>query len=421
MNVIVAHNFYQQPGGEDQVFASEVGLLRRFNHTVRTFVLHNDSIPEMGRAKTIAATMWNGDSYRSLRDLARATGADVVHFHNTFPLISPAAYMAAHDAGAAVVQTLHNFRLVCPAALLFRDGHVCESCLGRGFAWPGVVHGCYRSSRSGTAIVAGMVAAHRALRTWSTAVDVYITPTASARSKLINGGLPPASLLVKPNFIDPDPGAGRGSGGYAIFVGRLSHEKGLETLLAAWLSIGASMSLKIVGDGPMAPAVRTAVSRQPNVQWLGRQPLHEVYRLLGEAAVLLVPSLCYETFGRVIIEAFAKGTPVIASRLGAMADLIQDGRTGLLFQPGNAVDLTAQVRRLLADPRLLSAMRAAARSEYESHYTGARNHEQLLAAYAQAVRQRDRRSRARSKGPRAEQPADSCECPRNATTCPAPI
>jgi len=415
MNIIVAHNFYQQPGGEDQVFAAEVDLLRRFGHNVETFVLHNDAIAQIGRARMIAATMWNHQTYRSLRQLARATRADVVHFHNTFPLISPAAYKAARDGGAAVVQTLHNFRVICPAALLFRDGHVCESCLGRRFAWPGIVHGCYRSSHSGTAVVAGMVAGHRMLRTWQRAVDVYIAPTASARSKLIEGGLPAASLAVKPNFVDPDPGPGRGGGGYALFVGRLSQEKGLETLLAAWLALGAAMPLKIVGDGPLAPVVSEAVSRQGNIEWLGRRPLDEVYRLLGEAAALVFPSRCYETFGRVIIEAFAKGTPVIASRLGAMADLIQDGRTGLLFEPGNVGDLVRQVQRLLGDPTLLSEMRVAARSEYESHYTGTQNQEQLLAVYERAIRVR------RPERARATRLNNSPECPRPVTTCPMPI
>ena len=415
MNIIVAHNFYQQPGGEDQVFAAEVDLLRRFGHTVETFVLHNDAIAQMGRARLMAATMWNRETYRSLRQLTRATGADIVHFHNTFPLISPAAYKAARDGGAAVVKTLHNFRMICPAALLFRDGHVCESCLGRRFAWPGIVHGCYRSSRSGTAVVAGMVAGHRMLRTWQRAVDVYIAPTASARSKLIEGGLPAARLVVKPNFVDPDPGPGRGGGGYALFVGRLSQEKGLETLLAAWVALGAVMPLKIVGDGPLAPMVGEAVSRQGNIEWLGRRPLDEVYHLLGQAAALVFPSRCYETFGRVIVEAFAKGTPVIASRLGAMADLIQDGRTGLLFEPGNVADLVRQVKRLLADSALLPSMRVAARSEYESRYTGTTNHEQLLAVYERAMRERH------SERARATRPTSSPQCPRSATTCPVPI
>src|SRR5205814_1104988 len=170
----------------------------------------------------------------------RAQRPRVAHFHNTFPLISPAAYYAARAEGVGVVQTLHNFRLLCPNALFFRDGKVCEDCLGRPVAWPGVVHGCYRGSRAASAATAVMTAAHRALGTWRTAVDVYVALTEFSRQKFIAGGLPAEKIAVKANFVYPDPGPGAGAGGYAVFVGRLSAEKGVETLLAAWRPLGGS-------------------------------------------------------------------------------------------------------------------------------------------------------------------------------------
>ena len=400
MRIVVAHNYYQQPGGEDQVFAAEVALLRRFGHDVQTFVVHNEALDGLSRIKAMAASVWNRASYEAVRPLVRQTRAEVVHFHNTFPLISPAAYRAARDEGAAVVQTLHNFRLVCPCALLFREGVVCEECLGRSMAWPGIVHGCYRQSRTTTAAVAGMVWAHELLGTWHNDVDVYVAPTSFARSKLIEGGLPAEKLVVKPNFVDPDPGVGAGRGEYMLFVGRLSAEKGIDTLLAAWEGLPEAIPLKIVGDGPLAGVVADAAAQRTNIEWLGRRSLAEVYELMGDAAALVFPSRCYETFGRSIVEAFARGTPVIASGHGAMTDLVEHRRTGLLFAPGDAADLASQVRLLLADPQLACSMRAAARTEYESHYTGPTNYEQLINIYTRAIRSRPAAAVAQDSFPR---------------------
>jgi glycosyltransferase involved in cell wall biosynthesis len=385
MKIVVAHNFYQHSGGEDQVFAAEVDLLRRHGNEVEIFTLSNDAIEQMGKLQALAATVWNRQTYHSLRQRVRESRAEVVHFHNTFPLISPAAYKAARDEGAAVVQTLHNFRTICPCALLFRDGKPCEQCVGKTLAWPGIRYKCYRQSRQATAAVATMTAIHRALGTYHRLVDAYIALSPSSRSKLIAGGLPAEKIVLKPNFVDPDPGVGAGSGNYATCVGRLSYEKGIETLLEAWRMLGDALPLRIIGDGPLAPLVREAAARQPNIQWLGRRPLEEVYSLIGDATVHVLPSRCYETFGRVAVEAFAKGTPVIASAHGGMADLVEDGRTGLLFEPGNAADLARQIRSFLADGQA-ARMRAAARHEFECQYTGEQNYCRLMDIYAMAQR-----------------------------------
>jgi glycosyltransferase involved in cell wall biosynthesis len=380
MRIVVAHNFYQQPGGEDQVFADEVALLRRFGHEVVPFTIHNDRIETMGRLSVAAATVWNRATYRDLAPLVRGHRPQVVHFHNTFPLISPAAYQAARDEGAAVVQTLHNFRLLCPSGVLFRDGKVCEDCVGRVVPWPGVVHKCYRGSRPATAVLAAALSAHRARGTYRDAVDLYIAPTESARATFVAGGLPAEKIAVKPNFVDPDPGLGDGLGGYAVFVGRLSYEKGLETLLEAWRML-PGVPLKVIGDGPLAPQVREAAAANPSITWLGRRTLNDVYETVGRASFLVFPSRCYETFGRVAVEAFAKGTPVIASGHGGMADVVTHGRTGLLFAPGDAAALADAVRQML---RLAPPMRLAARREYETKYTGDQNHDLLQSAYQRA-------------------------------------
>jgi glycosyltransferase involved in cell wall biosynthesis len=223
------------------------------------------------------------------------------------------------------------------------------------------------------------------LGTWSRAVDLYFTPSAFARRKFIEAGLAPARVAVKPNFIDPDPGPGTGRGGHALFVGRLSPEKGVDTLLAAWRRLDLPLPLAVVGDGPLGERVGEACRRDPRVEWLGWRAPEEVLRLAGEAACLIVPSTWYETFGRTVIEAYARGTPVLASRLGALAELVEEGRTGLLFTPGDPADLADKVRRLLADPARLALLRRAARAEYETKYTADVNYRLLLALYERAL------------------------------------
>ncbi|MCY2952232.1 MAG: glycosyltransferase family 4 protein [Planctomycetota bacterium] len=390
MRIIIAHTYYQQPGGEDQVYEAEADLLESEGHDVVRYKLHNNEVREMGRWSLAKATVWNGRVRTELGELVRRHRADVVHFHNTFPLISPAAYGAARAAGAAVVQTLHNFRLLCVNPVLLRDGRICEECVGKAVAWQGVYHGCYRGSRSASAVLAMTTAVHWALGTWKGKVDRYIAPSGFARAKLIEGGLPAEQIATKRHLVNPDPGVGDGSGGYAVFVGRLAREKGLATLLKAWAKLKTGIGLKIVGDGPMVALVRNA-AQGGQIEWLGRKPAAEVMRIIGKASFLVAPSECYETFGRVVAEAFAKGTPVIASRLGALAELVEHGRTGLLFGPGDADDLAGQVEAMLGDAERLAKMRREARAEFEAKYTGSRNYEQMMRVYEEAVAVRKQR------------------------------
>ena len=385
MNILVAHNFYQQPGGEDQCVAAEVAMLRAHGHEVTQYCLHNDSIHGMNRMRLASRTIWNHSAYRELRKLLRTHRVQIAHFHNTFPLISPAAYYAARAENVRVVQTLHNYRLLCANGLLLRDGEVCEDCLGKLVPWPGIVHKCYRGSRAASATVATMLATHRVLGTWWKAVDVYVALTETGRRKLIDGGLPADKITVKPNCAYPDPGAGTGKGGYAVFVGRLSAEKGLDTLLKAWPDLGGDVPLKLLGNGPMATVVQDAAAKDSSIQWLGHVSLDAVYELVGEAMFLVLPSRCYETFSMAIVEAFAKGTPVVVSKLGAMAAIVDDGRTGLHFRPGDPADLAAKVRQILADPLELARMRRAARLEFDQKYTADSSYKSLMAIYQRAL------------------------------------
>jgi len=409
MNILMGHNFYQLPGGEDRVFADEARLLEDHGHDLARYTAHNDAVRRRSTLSLARETLWNRRAANEVRSLVVKHRAQVVHFHNTFPLISPAAYYGARAGGAVVVQTLHNFRLLCPQATFFRDGRVCEDCLGR-IPWRAVAHACYRGSRRVTAVAAATLVAHRMARTWRRAVDVYIAVTDFARRKFIEGGLPAEKIVVKPNFVSPTPSTGDGTGRFAVFVGRLSPEKGLPTLLAAWRTLGERIPLKIVGDGPSAPLVREAVTANAAVEWLGPRSADEVQAIVRDAAFLVLPSTCYEGLPKVLVEAFATGTPVVASRLGALADLVDDGRTGVCFQAGDPADLAEKALGLLSDRRRLSRMRDEARAEFESKYTADRNYEMLMNIYERTLAGRTAKG-----GPRA-----GAESPGEAACSPNP-
>ncbi|MBD1847788.1 glycosyltransferase [Cyanobacteria bacterium FACHB-63] len=388
MRVLIVHNYYQQFGGEDQIFQTEASLLESQGHAVHRYTLHNNQIGEAVPIKTGMNTLWNFQSYRSLRSQIREFKPDVTHFHNTFPLISPAAYYAARDENVPVVQTLHNYRLLCPNGLFFRHGKVCERCLEQPLPISSVIHGCYRNSRVETAAVATMLGLHSSAGTWTRLVQVFIAYSQFALNKFIQGGLPAEKFMFKTNFLHPDPGKGEGKGGYALFVGRLSVEKGLGVMLQAWEHLNDKIPLKIVGDGPLAELVAEAANRVPGIEWLGRKSLPEVYELMGNAAFLVFPSEWYETFGRVAIEAFARGTPVIAANIGAITELVDPYRTGLHFNPSDSQDLAAKVEWAISHPVELAQMRQAARDEFEAKYTAFTNYQRLLEIYQTAISRR---------------------------------
>ena len=401
MKCLMVHNSYQQPGGEDQVFEAEAGLLESFGHTVVRFTAHNDQIRSLGQLELARATIWNGDTYRDVRAILQREQPEVLHAHNIFPLISPSIYYAARAEHVPVVQTLHNYRLVCPNALLFRDGHICEDCLLARSPIAGIVHACYRNSRAATGVVAAMLTMHRALGTWTRLIDVFIALSDFARNKYIEGGLPPAKIVVKPNFIFPDPGQREADGSYALFVGRLTPDKGVHTLLAAWERLGHEIPLKIAGTGPLAADVEDAARRLVGVEWLGNVPRDDVLAYMKHAAFLVIPSLWYEAFGVVIAEAYGVGIPVIASDLGSMSGLIRSGHTGLHFRPGDVEDLVSQVRWAVAHREEMRVMGAHARYEYETRYAPERNYDLLMHAYALANSRAMRRRAPRSlPGPR---------------------
>jgi glycosyltransferase involved in cell wall biosynthesis len=405
MKVLLLHNRYRLAGGEDAVVRAEMALLASRGHAVSLLEVGNESIAGLvSQVRAAGRAIYCIAAERDVAQELARVHPDVVHVHNFFPLLSPSVYRACRRAGVAVVQTLHNFRLLCPNAIFFRDGRPCEDCLGRSVAWPGVLHGCYRDSPIATAPVAAMLAVHRALRTWSRLVDVYVAPTRFVRDKFIEGGFPPERIEVKPHFVADDPTPGDGQGGYALAVGRISEEKGFRTLLAAWRLLHADVPLKIVGDGPLLHELRDASRSVRGVEWVGRAPPDEVRRLMQRAEVLVVPSVCYETFGMAVIEAFAAGLPVVAPRHGALAELVDDGRTGVHFEPGNVANLAAAVDDLLSRPGDLAAMRRNARAEFEAKYDPVRNYAALMRTYARATECARARATARAVTSAEEDP-----------------
>jgi glycosyltransferase involved in cell wall biosynthesis len=394
--ILVVHNVYQQRGGEEAIVGAESWLLRQHGHEVVCYERSNDELRERGSPSGLrlaAGTVWSSRSIRELKDLMDRERPDIAHFHNTFPLISPSAFYACAEAGVPVVQTLHNYRLLCPAAKLLRDGSVCEACVGRTVAWRGVLHACYRESRAATAVAASMLAVHRAAGTWRTKVDAYIALSEFARQKFIAGGLPADRIMVKPNFVATDPAPRTQAGDYALFVGRLSEEKGPQLLLSAWRGLAGKIPLRIAGDGPLLEGLSREIREMPSphIELLGRRTPDEVQGLMQRARFLVFPSVWYEGFPMTVAEAFAGGLPVVASRLGSMAEIVRDGVTGLHFEAGNVVDLAAKVDWAWNHPEELVRMGHNARAEYEAKYKPSTNYRILMDIYREATARSARR------------------------------
>jgi glycosyltransferase involved in cell wall biosynthesis len=381
LRVLQVHNYYRSSGGEDTVVSNEQALLAQSGHDVALYSVHNSEIASLFRkTKTFINVRYNRAARAKLSGYLASYRPDVVHVHNFFPLLSPSVYDAMGEASIPVVQTLHNYRTFCAGATLFRNGQACELCLD-GYVGRAVLHRCYRGSVLGSMAAAHMIGSHRRRGTWSHAADRYIVLTEFARSKFIQAGFPPERIVIKPNFV-PDPGfppAQVRTG--ALYVGRLSPEKGIVPLLRAWR--GVDYHLSILGDGPELMALRREAHH--TVSFEGQVGANRVKAAMQSALFLVVPSLWYEGLPMTVIEAFANGLPVIASRIGSLPELIEDGVTGVLFQPGNSDALAAVINTLLSDPTRLSAMSAAARRRYEALYTPEKNRDLILSIYQEAI------------------------------------
>jgi glycosyltransferase involved in cell wall biosynthesis len=384
LHILLVHNYYQHPGGEDAVFSLEKSLLLKHGNSVFEYTNSNMRIEALGYINSAAKTIWSRSSYKEVLKIIQDVKPDIAHFHNTFTLISPAVYYACAEMGVPVIQTLHNYRLLCPNAYLFRDGGVCEDCINLKNPLPGVFHKCYRNSYSQSAIVAGMLGIHRLIRTWQNKIDIYISLTEFARQKFIQGGLPEKKIVVKPNFVTSvDISDRTGVGEYALYIGRLSYEKGLDTLLSAWDKL--LIPLKIAGDGPLREFVQKHVENSSFIEYLGQVSQKSAIDLIRKSRFLVFPSRLYEGLPMTIIEAFSCGVPVIASDLTSRVEILRDSETGILYTSGDPINLAANAEWLWNHPELSAEIGRNAWHEYKEKYTPEHNYLLLQKIYQQVI------------------------------------
>lgn len=383
MVILQVHVHYREPGGEDTVVRAEAELLRSAGHTVIEHRAAN-SASATGAALQLALSSWNPFAAREVTEVLRRHRPELVHVHNTWYALSPSVLRAAGSAGVPVVMTLHNYRLVCANALLYRDGRPCEDCVGR-LPWPGVVHRCYRGSLAASTAVGVHIGVHRARGTWEREVDLFLALNEFGKGRFVAAGLPPERILVKPNFVE-DPGARRSSpsaSSRVLFVGRLSEEKGILSLLGDWERAhrrAPHLELVVVGDGPLRS--RMEGREMPGVTLAGRLPAAEVARLMRTSRALAFPSRWYEGQPMVVLEALAAGLPVLGSDLGGIAEAVGALGADWLVPPDRSWE---EPLAGLADDRRVDRAGLRARALYEEHYTPARALRHLEDAYGLAL------------------------------------
>ena len=386
MKILITHNFYQVAGGEDAVMQNEIDLLESNGKTVIKHTVDNAQIYSLfDKIATMLNVPFSYAQYSKMLMVLNTEKPDVVHVHNYFPLFSPSIFYACKKAKVPVVHTLHNYRAVCPTALLMHEGKINEQCI-KGHSWWSVSKRVYRQSLIGSFALASMVEMHKFLGTWQNKVDRYISLTDFSRNKYIEAGWPANKVVVKPNFID-DPFEQKRQidkkGGYALYVGRLSEEKGIDVLFDAW--VNCEYPIKVIGDGVTNRIVSDVV------ELCGKKSKKEVLSLIQSSQFVVVPSICYEGFPMAIAEAFACGTPVVCSRLGSMEEIVADGLTGLHFEAGNADDLAEKIQWMIDHPLESSQMGKNARQQYLEKYSPEKNYKMLMVIYQQAISESDSR------------------------------
>jgi glycosyltransferase involved in cell wall biosynthesis len=388
MRILQVHNEYRAPSGEDTVLELEHDLLQSKAHQVGQFMVSNVDLPS-ATLRTGIETTWSHRSYKKLRKVLRQSSPDVMHVHNTFPLLSPSVYWAAAMEGVPVVQTLHNYRLVCANGLLMRDLKPCELCVGR-VPLPALRYKCYRGSVPATGAVVAMQGAHRILGTYVRKVDAHIALTEFARSVMVRSGLPAESVHVKPNFV-PDPSSSLSPSlkrkKQVVFVGRLAFEKGVDMLLEAWERLKISgFELIIAGDGPDRAGLERRFADLPGLVWRGWVDRAEVLREIAQSSYLIMSSRWYEGFPMALVEALSVGTPVIAPNHAAVPEIVTSGSNGLLFAPGSVEDLARVLNQALRiDDAVWKSWSANSRDGYLARYTPETNYRQLMNVYRRAT------------------------------------
>lgn len=393
MKILLVHNYYPVGGGEDSVVEEEWRMLEEAGHSVVPFFMYTKERGWRDFAISAICVIWNPAAYRKMRRTLRREQPDVVHCHNTFPLMSPSIYWACRKEGVPVVQTLHNYRLICANGMFLRKGSPCEDCSGRRFAWPAIRYRCYRGSVAGSMLLVAMQWLHRVSGTWRNGVQRYIALTDFAKSRFVESGLiPDEQISVKPNFIQDAgrPQAPALKRKQAVFVGRLCEEKGSELLVTAWIkAFGNSdgldgYELLIVGDGPRRAETEAAClgrAQECRIRFTGSMPRNDVLDILQDSRFMVLPSIWYEGFPMTMVESFACGTPILAAQLGSMCSIVEENKTGLFFTPGNVDALAEKIGWAVTHDDAIEEMGRNARVQYEKHYTPPANYQHLLDIY----------------------------------------
>jgi glycosyltransferase involved in cell wall biosynthesis len=386
MKILLIHNKYQQAGGEDAVFHAEEQMLSQNRHLVETLVFQNDGLKTFwDKLRAGLAVIYNAASARAVRSKILEFGPDVIHVHNFFPIASPSIFFAAREFNVPVVVTLHNYRLICPSATLYNNNRIYEDSVHTVCPLKAIVDRVYRHSFFQTAAVVLMTTIHSLLGTWRNKIALYIALTQFSKGKFLEAaiGIPAEKLVVKPNFVS-DCGRGQiARENYFLYVGRLTEEKGIRTLLEATERL--SFRLVIIGDGPLKSLVTAFAANNPNIHYLGFQRHEVVLKHMKECKALIFPSLWYEGFPITLVEALCTGTVVIASELGSMAEIIEDGVNGLHFQPGNAGDLVRRLGEVNSQPEQVRSLSAKARLTYLDRFTPEENCAMLIGIYKRAA------------------------------------
>lgn len=390
MKILQIHNFYQTRGGEDSAVRAEKELLESKGNVVIPYYRHNDEIKKYGlfeKMRFVGATLYSARTVKELTGIIDKEKPDAAHVHNVFPLISPSVYYCLKVRQIPVVQTVHNYRFLCPSGLFYRKGAICEKCKS-GAAMYSLFHVCYRNSLFLSGLYALTFWFHGKRGTFRRFIDIFIALSNFVKVKLVEGGFPADKIEVEGNFAPADKsGQSYDKDEYAVFLGRISAEKGLMTLLNAYRTLG-DLSLKIAGEGPLLERVKDYVrlNRMSNVEIVGFVSGAEKSALLGKAIVSIIPSECYENFPMAALESFAAGTPVMASRIGGLPELVEEGKNGLLFEPGNAEDLSAKIRYFYSNRGMAFNMSRYTRESFEKRYSAERHYDRLTQIYNKAIK-----------------------------------
>ncbi|GAB3024493.1 glycosyltransferase family 4 protein [Spirosoma pulveris] len=384
MRILSVHNEYLIRGGEEESRLAEVAILKQFGNDVSSYIENNKKVADLSKVSVALRTFWSKESHKVVKDLLKAKRHDLIHVQNFFPLVSPSVYYAAQSEGVPVVQAVRNYRFLCSNSFFYRDGHVCELCLKKSFKTEAIQNKCYRDNRAASVTAASMHLFHSLLPTWNR-IDKFIAVSEFVKRKMIEGGFPSHKISVKPNFVYPDPGVSLNKEDYIVYVGRLQAEKGIMRLLEAVRSLNSNIKVKIVGEGTLKPDVLEYI-KDMNVEYLGKKTLLETYDIIGKARALVIPSLWHEPFGRVVVEAYAKGTPVIGSNMGGIPELIDDGVTGFTYDAENAQQLASKIEFIFQNPLLALEMGRAAREAYLAKYTPESNYKMMMDIYGEILR-----------------------------------